>query len=552
MSCSSISNDCKELSADSALFDEGGNYGGSSNGGGVVLKKGPWTSAEDAILVDYVKNHGEGNWNAVQKHSGLSRCGKSCRLRWANHLRPNLKKGAFTPEEERLIIELHAKMGNKWARMAAHLPGRTDNEIKNYWNTRIKRRQRVGLPLYPSELCLQAIQENQQNLNAPGIPDGDTGCHDLLQSNGCQTPDVMFDSLNTNQGVLPYVPEFPDVSASSLLMKGFNSQFYSFIPRMTRLQKRTREPDEFISWYSNSTLDDTPPFDRDQNDGYQNKTSPLVVPCFPYNPDPVTKKLLSFGVNHSHSILNGNFSASKPSAGAMKLELPSLQHQETSLGQWRSPPLPPVLELVDSFIQSPQSVPLPPDCPSPRSSGLLEALVYEANSMGNSRNQSSEKSTSSSKISCNNVTDSSALKTSSTVFGGYHDPKSPLGNSTGSILSECTPTSATGSSLEENISCIEQNWILDEESRENLNQLHFSRPDALLGSCWIEQSAFCSKEHGTVTDDITALLGDDLGTEVKDTNPGTSALGSEWGLTWNNMPAVYQISEPSMNNALYN
>lgn len=93
----------------------------ASDGGGVPLKKGPWTAAEDAILVDYVTKHGEGNWNAVQKHSGLARCGKSCRLRWANHLRPDLKKGAFSPEEERLIIELHAKMGNKWARMAAEV-----------------------------------------------------------------------------------------------------------------------------------------------------------------------------------------------------------------------------------------------------------------------------------------------------------------------------------------------------------------------------------------------------------------------------------------------
>lgn len=103
----------------SPLIDEGNSSG--SAGGGIVLKKGPWTSSEDAILVEYVKKHGEGNWNAVQKHSGLFRCGKSCRLRWANHLRPNLKKGAFTAEEERLIIELHAKMGNKWARMAAHV-----------------------------------------------------------------------------------------------------------------------------------------------------------------------------------------------------------------------------------------------------------------------------------------------------------------------------------------------------------------------------------------------------------------------------------------------
>ncbi|KAJ4981888.1 hypothetical protein NE237_032725 [Protea cynaroides] len=123
--------------------------GGSSSG---VLKKGPWTATEDAILMEYVKKHGEGNWNAVQKNCGLCRCGKSCRLRWANHLRPNLKKGSFSPEEERLILELHAKHGNKWARMAAQLPGRTDNEIKNHWNTRVKRRHRAGLPLYPQDL----------------------------------------------------------------------------------------------------------------------------------------------------------------------------------------------------------------------------------------------------------------------------------------------------------------------------------------------------------------------------------------------------------------
>ncbi|XP_023531542.1 transcription factor MYB101-like isoform X1 [Cucurbita pepo subsp. pepo] len=121
-----------------------------------ALKKGPWTTAEDGILIEYVQKHGEGNWNAVQKHTGLARCGKSCRLRWANHLRPNLKKGSFSQEEERLIIELHAKLGNKWARMAAQLPGRTDNEIKNYWNTRMKRRQRAGLPLYPLDLQQEA------------------------------------------------------------------------------------------------------------------------------------------------------------------------------------------------------------------------------------------------------------------------------------------------------------------------------------------------------------------------------------------------------------
>ncbi|NP_001313064.1 transcription factor GAMYB-like [Nicotiana tabacum] len=147
------------------MAPDGGGLKARNNGGTrQVLKKGPWTAAEDAILMEYVKKNGEGNWNAVQRNSGLMRCGKSCRLRWANHLRPNLKKGAFSLEEERFIVELHAKLGNKWARMAAQMPGRTDNEIKNYWNTRLKRRQRAGLPIYPQDIQPQL---NQQNISIP-------------------------------------------------------------------------------------------------------------------------------------------------------------------------------------------------------------------------------------------------------------------------------------------------------------------------------------------------------------------------------------------------
>ncbi|XP_026664456.2 transcription factor MYB120-like [Phoenix dactylifera] len=131
------------------------------------LKKGPWTAAEDGILLEYVKKYGEGNWNAVQKKCGLNRCGKSCRLRWANHLRPNLKKGAFTPEEELLILHLHYQLGNKWARMSAYLPGRTDNEIKNYWNTRMKRRQRAGLPFYPPEMKHEFLLQHGYHLRPP-------------------------------------------------------------------------------------------------------------------------------------------------------------------------------------------------------------------------------------------------------------------------------------------------------------------------------------------------------------------------------------------------
>ncbi|CAI9760292.1 unnamed protein product [Fraxinus pennsylvanica] len=110
------------------------------------LKKGPWTPEEDQKLIDYIHKHGYGNWRTLPKNAGLQRCGKSCRLRWTNYLRPDIKRGRFSSEEEETIIQLHSILGNKWSAIAARLPGRTDNEIKNYWNTHIRKRLlRMGI-----------------------------------------------------------------------------------------------------------------------------------------------------------------------------------------------------------------------------------------------------------------------------------------------------------------------------------------------------------------------------------------------------------------------
>ncbi|CAN4087199.1 unnamed protein product [Withania somnifera] len=105
------------------------------------LKKGPWTPEEDQKLIHYIQVHGPGNWRNLPKNAGLQRCGKSCRLRWSNYLRPDIRRGRFSFEEEETIIQLH-----RWSAIAARLPGRTDNEIKNYWNTHIRKRlMRMGV-----------------------------------------------------------------------------------------------------------------------------------------------------------------------------------------------------------------------------------------------------------------------------------------------------------------------------------------------------------------------------------------------------------------------
>ncbi|XP_006647724.1 myb-related protein Zm1-like [Oryza brachyantha] len=106
----------------------------------VGLNRGSWTPQEDMRLVAYIQKHGHANWRALPKQAGLLRCGKSCRLRWINYLRPDLKRGNFTAEEEETIIKLHGLLGNKWSKIASCLPGRTDNEIKNVWNTHLKKR----------------------------------------------------------------------------------------------------------------------------------------------------------------------------------------------------------------------------------------------------------------------------------------------------------------------------------------------------------------------------------------------------------------------------
>ncbi|KAK4852940.1 hypothetical protein QYF36_001344 [Acer negundo] len=109
------------------------------------VKRGPWSPDEDSTLIRFLETHGTaGNWIALPQKAGLKRCGKSCRLRWLNYLRPNIKHGNFTEDEDEIICTLYTQMGSRWSLIASNLPGRTDNDVKNYWNTKLKKKLLAG------------------------------------------------------------------------------------------------------------------------------------------------------------------------------------------------------------------------------------------------------------------------------------------------------------------------------------------------------------------------------------------------------------------------
>ncbi|KAF5472055.1 hypothetical protein F2P56_008802 [Juglans regia] len=184
------------------------------------LKKGPWTPEEDQKLLDYIQKHGYGNWRTLPKNAGLERCGKSCRLRWTNYLRPDIKRGRFSFEEEETIIQLHGILGNKWSAIAARLPGRTDNEIKNYWNTHIRKRLlRMGIDpithsprlnllelssILSSSLCSssQIHIMSSRFLDVQSLVNHDPDLLRLaksLMSSSPETPNLVLQNLHENQ-----------------------------------------------------------------------------------------------------------------------------------------------------------------------------------------------------------------------------------------------------------------------------------------------------------------------------------------------------------------
>lgn len=202
------------------------------------LNRGPWTPEEDDLLVKYIQKHGEGGWRTLPKKAGLLRCGKSCRLRWMNYLRPDVKRGQILPDEEDLILRLHRLLGNRWSLIAGRMPGRTDNEIKNYWNTHLSKKlisegidPRTHKPLAESELELLRSDKSQgvDNVNSEDTnnPTSDSQKIQLQETETAMSDNIesckVVDNIGHSPELSKNVNDHPDTSAIDSLHTVANS-----------------------------------------------------------------------------------------------------------------------------------------------------------------------------------------------------------------------------------------------------------------------------------------------------------------------------------------
>ncbi|XP_050369891.1 transcription factor RAX2-like [Argentina anserina] len=182
------------------------------------VKKGPWSPEEDSKLKEYIDKYGTGgNWIALPQKAGLKRCGKSCRLRWLNYLRPNIKHGEFSEEEDRVICTLFTSIGSRWSIIAAQLPGRTDNDIKNYWNTKLKKKLRdMQTHMAPSLTTSQS-----HRLKPPPFPVS-SSLHQFQSQPFLHQPlTLMHKDLN----MMTYTADTPSLTSPSTTLGSFSSGF---------------------------------------------------------------------------------------------------------------------------------------------------------------------------------------------------------------------------------------------------------------------------------------------------------------------------------------
>ncbi|XP_043700864.1 transcription factor MYB1-like [Telopea speciosissima] len=176
------------------------------------VRKGAWSEEEDILLRRCIEKYGEGNWRQVPLRAGLRRCRKSCRLRWLNYLRPNLKRGEFTQDEVDLLLRLHKLLGNRWALIAGRLPGRTANDIKNYWNTRFNRKTAGITASEREEMEVKSAISKKNEIIKPRPWTFPKSSRWLLGSLSSSSSSTSLDSSATNAGTTSDSREIMDMT----------------------------------------------------------------------------------------------------------------------------------------------------------------------------------------------------------------------------------------------------------------------------------------------------------------------------------------------------